>query len=300
LTATVCLTYKPRTPSADLTALRSLLFVPGNDAHKLVRAAQSGADAVIADLEDAVPVAAKADARALVAQSLAAPAAAEGAPARSRPLRLVRVNAADTAYFADDVALLQEAHPDGAVLPKASAAAAAMFAATGLPVLAIVETASGVREAFTIAQADNVFALLLGALDLSVELGLESRPDGLELQYARSKLVVDSAAAGVRPPFDSVHVGVRDAEGLRAQAELARSLGMAGKACIHPAQVEIVNHVFSPDAEQVAWARRVIAAAESAEQQGVGAIALDGAMVDAPVLARARRIVSDSERSHTS
>jgi citrate lyase subunit beta/citryl-CoA lyase len=220
-------------------------------------------------------------------------------PARSRPLRLVRVNAADTPYFADDLALLQAARPDAAVLPKASVASAAELVATGLPILAIVETAAGVREAFEIARAENVFALMLGGLDLAVELGLDSRPDGLELHYARSKLVVDSVAAGLRPPFDSVHVRVRDADGLRAQAELARSLGMAGKGCIHPAQVEIVNQVFSPDAEQVEWARRVIAAAESAERRGVGAIALDGAMVDAPVLARARRIVSDSKRSLT-
>jgi citrate lyase beta subunit len=296
LTGALCLTYNPRTPPADLTALRSLLFAPGNDEHKLIRAAGSGADAVIADLEDAVPAAAKADARNSVARSLAASAPVAGAP-RSGPLRLVRVNAADTPYFADDLALLEAARPDAAVLPKASAASAAQLAATGLPILAIVETAAGVREAFEIARTERVFALLLGALDLSVELGLEFRPDGLELHYARSKLVVDSVAAGVRRPFDSVHVAVRDAEGLRAQAELGRSLGMAGKACIHPAQVEIVNQVFSPDAEQVEWARRVIAAAESAERRGVGAIALDGAMVDAPVLARARRIVTDSERS---
>jgi citrate lyase beta subunit len=282
----------------DLTSLRSLLFAPGNDDHKLLRAAESGADGVIADLEDAVLADAKADARECVARSLAAPAVRPSSPA-ARLARLIRVNGADTPYFADDLALLEAARPDAVVLPKASAATAYELAATGLPVIAIVETAAGVREAFEIARADNVFALLLGALDLSVELALESRPDGLELLYARSKLVVDSAAAGIRAPFDSVHVAVRDAEGLQAQAGLARSLGMGGKACIHPAQVEIVNRIFSPDAEQVEWARRVIAAADAAEQRGVGAIALDGAMVDAPVLARARRIVTDSERSTT-
>ncbi len=260
---------------------------------------------MIADLEDAVPAAAKSEARDCVARSLAssspAPARAATTPSARpvRPARLVRVNAADSPYFADDLALLEAARPDAVVLPKASAASAAELARAGLPVLAIVETAAGVREAFEIARSETVFALLLGALDLSVELGLESRPDGLELHYARSKLVVDSAAAGIRPPFDSVHVAIRDADGLRAQAELARSLGMKGKACIHPAQVEIVNRVFSPDAEQVEWAHRVIAAAKAAEQRGVGAIALDGAMVDAPVVARARRIVSDSERSST-
>lgn len=166
-----------------------------------------------------------------------------------------------------------------------------------MPVLAIVETALGVRVAFETASELNVFALMVGAVDLAAELGLEPRPDALEIHYVRSKLVVDSAAAGARPPFDVVHATLDDPDGLAEQARLARSLGLRGKACIHPAQVEIVNSAFTPDAASIDWAKRVIAAAETAAGDGTGAVAVEGTMADAPVVARARRIVSEGERS---
>ncbi len=116
--------------------------------------------------------------------------------------------------------------------------------------IAIVETALGVRQAYETARLPRVAALVLGAVDLGAELGLEPRADGQEVLYARSQLVVDSAAAGIRSPFDLVHLDTRDDEGLEAEARLARSLGFRGKACIHPAQVEIVNRVFSPTKEE--------------------------------------------------
>jgi citrate lyase subunit beta/citryl-CoA lyase len=140
-----------------------------------------------------------------------------------------------------------------------------------------------------------VAALLLGAADLGAELGWEPRPDGLELVYARSKVVADSAAAGIRGPFDVVHVDTRDDAGLEAAARFARSLGFRGKACIHPAQVPIVNRVFRPDADSVAWAERVVEAAETGGREGRGAVALDGEMIDAPIVDRARKILSDAK-----
>ena len=112
--------------------------------------------------------------------------------------------------------------------------------------IAIVETAQGLRLAYETASHPRVEALVLGAVDLGLELGLEVRPDGQEVLFARSKLVLDSAAAGIRGPFDLVHLDVRDGEGLEAECRLARSLGFRGKACIHPAQVDIVNAVFAP------------------------------------------------------
>src|SRR4029077_20994931 len=107
------------------------------------------------------------------------------------------------------------------------------------------------------------------------ELGWEPRPDGLEVLYARSKVVADSAAAGIRGPFDIVHLDIRDDTGLEAAARFARSLGFRGKGCTHPAQVDIVNRVFLPDADSVEWAERVIEAAEAGEREGRGAVALD-------------------------
>jgi citrate lyase beta subunit len=162
-------------------------------------------------------------------------------------------------------------------------------------VIAIVETAQGLRLAFETASSPRVAALMLGAADLGAELGWDPRPDGLELLYARSKVVADSAAAGIRGPFDVVHLDTRDTEDLEAAARFARSLGFRGKACIHPAQVAIVNRVFQPEADSVAWAERVLAAAETGEREGRGAVSLDGEMVDAPVVERARRILSDAK-----
>ena len=161
--------------------------------------------------------------------------------------------------------------------------------------IAIVETALGLRLAYETASSPRVAALLLGAADLGAELGWEPRPDGLELLYARSKVVADSAAARIRGPFDVVHLDTRDDEGLEAAALFARSLGFRGKACIHPAQVGVVNRVFLPEPDSVVWAERVVEAAERGEREGHGAVALDGEMIDAPVVDRARRILSEAK-----
>src|SRR2546421_6390546 len=211
----------PSPTTGDLAHLRSLLFAPGSDERKLRSALTSGADAVVADLEDAVVPARKDAARELVA--------------RVRP-PLVRVNGADTSWFAGDLALVRSLELDAIVLPKATPEAVAALGSSGPPVVAIVETAAGVRTTYEIASAPRVAALILGAVDLGAEVGLEPRRDGLELLYARSKIVFDSVAAGIRAPFDVVHLDVRDDDGLEAEGRLARSLGFGGKVCIHPAQ----------------------------------------------------------------
>jgi citrate lyase beta subunit len=183
------------------------------------------------------------------------------------------------------------------VLPKATPAAVAALGDTGPPVIALVESAAGVRSSYEIASAPRVEALLLGAVDLGAETGIQPRADGLELLYARSKLVFDSVAAGIRAPFDVVHVDVRDDEGLEHECRLALSLGLRGKACIHPRQLEIVNRIFAPSEEDVAWARDVVAAYERESAAGRGVFALRGAMVDLPVVERARRVLAETERS---
>ena len=276
--------------SADLPWLRSVLFAPGSDEEKLERTLRSEADAVVADLEDSVVQAEKAAARDIVQRAFGDPG--DGCA------RLVRVNGAETPWFDDDVSLLARLDLDGVVLPKATPSGVAALASAGLPVIAIVETAAGVRFAYEIASSPNVLALLLGAVDLGAELGLEPDGDRLELlDYVRPKLVIDSAAAGIRPPFDAVHLEFRDDEGLAKQAERARRFGLRGKACIHPAQVPVVNRVFAPRPDEIEWARRVIEVAQAGEEAGRGAVALDGALVDTPVVARAQRIVDESGRA---
>jgi citrate lyase beta subunit len=215
---------------------------------------------------------------------------------RLRP-SVVRINGVGTPWFEDDLAAIGELPLDALVVPKATPEAVAALGPDGPPLIAIVETAQGLRLAYETASSPRVAALLLGAADLGAELGWEPRPDGLELLYARSKVVADSAAAGIRAPFDVVHLDTRDDEGLEAAARFARSLGFRGKACIHPAQLEIVNRIFLPEADSVAWAERVLEAAERGEREGHGAVALDGEMVDAPIVDRARRILSDAKGS---
>lgn len=242
---------------------------------------------MIADLEDAVAPAEKEAARALVARVLR--------ETPSRAAATVRVNGAGTPQFEADLELVRELSPDGVVLPKATPAALAALGPDGPPVLALVETAAGLRAAFELACHPRVEALVLGGADLGAELGLEPRADGLELLHARSTLVVDSAAAGIGPPIDVVHLDTRDAAGLEQEARLARSLGLGGKACIHPAQVAVVNEVFSPRPEELRWAEAVLDAYEDGLRAGRGAVSLAGEMIDVAVVERARRLIAQAE-----
>jgi citrate lyase beta subunit len=234
---------------------------------------------VIADLEDAIAPPEKPAAREVVARL---------APG------VVRVNGADTEWFDGDLALVADMELDAVVLPKATPDAVAALGDGGPPLIAIVETAQGLRLAYETASAPRVAALVLGAVDLGAELGLEPRADGLEILHARSRVVVDSAAAGIRPPFDIVHLEIHDDEGLEAEAAFARSLGFRGKVCIHPRQVPIVNRAFGPSDREVAWALRVV---EAFDESGEGVLAVNGEMIDLPVVERARRVLDEVERS---
>jgi citrate lyase beta subunit len=212
----------------------------------------------------------------------------------TRSARLVRINAVDTDFWQDDLRAIEDLRLDAVVLPKATPDAVAALGADGPPIVAIVETAAAVRLAYEIAAAPRVAGLVVGAVDLGAELGLEPRRDGQEILYARSKVVVDSAAAGIRAPFDVVFVDVRDAAGLEAETGFARSLGFGGKACIHPDQVAIVNRVFTPRPDELEWARRVVGAYDEGRREGRGVVGLNGVMVDLPVVKRAQRLLSQA------
>ena len=276
---------------ATFQTSRSFLFAPGSDERKLRRALEAGADAVIADLEDAVVAPEKEAARTTVASVFDATPA--GACAR-----LVRINAVGTEWHAADLAAVARLDLDGIVLPKATAEAAlAVTEVLPLPIVAIVETAAGLRGAYELAAVPAVARLILGAVDLGLALGLERRADGLELLHARSALVVDSAAADLSGPNDQVWVGIRDHDGLAADCALGRSLGLRAKACIHPDQVTVVNQAFLPSENELSRAREIVAAYEQAERDGRGAVALDGELIDLPVVERARQLLTESKRS---
>lgn len=265
--------------------VRSVLFVPALDGRKWAKALAGEADAVILDLEDSVAPGEKARARASVAESVVE-------RVNPGPMVFVRVNDLGTAWAAEDVAAVEASGADGLVLPKADGGSIAGLPAEGLPVMAIIETAEGLRTVDAVARHPRVRALLLGGADLANELGLEYRADGMELLYARSHVVVASAAAGLGAPVDVVHLDVRAESALRQECRLGRSLGMGGKMCIHPGQVDAVNEEFSPSPAEVDQARAVVAAYDAADAAGSGVTVLDGRMIDRPVVLRAQRTLA--------
>jgi len=278
---------------------RSWLFVPGDSARKIARAAGSGADALILDLEDAVAPEGKSAARALVAAALHEPA----------PMpRFVRVNALGTGLAEADVAALAPAGPAGWVLPKCEGAGdvAALVRLIdraggdpGAPVLALAtETARGVLNLMRADWAHPRLAgLTWGAEDLAADLGAGSNRDATgayagPFRLARDLTLLAARAAGVAA-VDAVFTDLTDPEGLAAEARAAAALGFDGKLAIHPAQVAVIHAAFAPDAAALDWARRVIAALDAA---GTGVARLDGRMLDRPHRLQAERILARADR----
>ena len=264
---------------------RSLLFVPGHQSARFDKACQSGADAVVLDLEDAVPPDRKDEARAQVAQWLAARAGGDG----TGPAIAVRINAADTPWHAADVGLCTHGGVDALMLPKSEDAAVLRALAAKLPAVALlplVETARGMARVEEIAAAPGVQRLVFGTIDFQADLAIEGEGD--ELLYFRSRMVLASRVAGLQPPVEGVSTTIDDAVRIEADALQGRRLGFGAKLCIHPKQVAMVNQGFSPTPAQIDWARRVIAADAAS---GGAPVAVDGKMVDRPVVLKAQSIL---------
>ena len=266
-----------------LDSARSLLFAPGSSERKLGKALASDAHGVIADLEDGVVPAERELARETIQRLLGA---------TGHPLRCVRVNPPGEPDFERDAELVAALSGVTVVVPKAMPDALDVLPGTA-PIVAIVETPAGLAAARSLAGHPRVAALMLGSLDLSAALGLRPRADGLELLFARSELVLASALAGVRPPFDGPRAELRDASGLEREVELAASLGLGGKACIHPDQVAAVNAGFGASAAQLRWAQAVVDEYEAAARRGSRLAVVGGAMIDEPVVARARAVIAN-------
>jgi citrate lyase subunit beta/citryl-CoA lyase len=257
---------------------RSYLFVPAHRPDRFDKALASGADAVILDLEDAVAPQEKARAREAVARWL-----------RLDHAVLVRINAAGTEWFDDDLALCRNAGVAGVVLPKCESPAqvdAVTSAAPGVDVLPLIESARGIAAVNVIAVTRGVQRLVFGSIDLQLDLDMAC--DDAELLPFRLQLVLASRLAGIDPPIDGVVPAFDDMAAIRDAASRARRLGFGGKLCIHPKQVDAVNQAFSPSASDIAWARRVL---ETAKSSGGAALALDGAMIDKPLVLRAEAIL---------
>lgn len=260
---------------------RSLLFVPGSRPDRFDKAMAAGADAVVVDLEDAVAPTDKEQAREALAAWLA--------PARRV---IVRINGADTGWFADDLALCARPGVAAVMLPKAERAddIAALRAAGAATVLPLVESAAGFAALAKLAGAPGVQRLVFGSLDFQVDLGMHDAHED-ELLAFRSQLVLASRLAGLQAPVDGVTTSIDDPARLRDDALRARRLGFGGKLCIHPRQVAEVSACFAPTEGERAWARRVL---DAATASGGAAAAVSGQMVDTPVILRARAILRDA------
>ncbi|MGB3070215.1 MAG: CoA ester lyase [Ottowia sp.] len=283
--------------------MRSLLFVPGHDERKLVKGLSSGADALIVDLEDAVPEAEKARARGITAAFVSA-------HQEHLPL-FVRVNALSTGLTLDDLAAVVRARPYGIMLPKCASVRDADLLGAYLQALEVregvpagrtrilpisTETAASVLGSASYGEKPNerLCGLMWGGEDLAADIGATANrgPDGrygAPYELARSLTLMGATAAQV-PAVDAVFTNFRDTPGLRSEAEQALRDGFSAKAAIHPDQIGPINEAFTPTAEDIAWAGRVTEAFEANPTRG--AIQLDGKMLDRPHLRSARRVLA--------
>ena len=278
---------------------RTMLFMPGNNPGMLASAQSLGADCVIFDMEDAVAQSEKDAARILIRHTLI----------YMRPQGMgvaVRINALDTPFWKEDIAAAVHGGADIILAPKTNSPDYVGELMAGLEaaelkhgvedarivVFALVESALGIENAFAIASAHKrLGGILLGAEDLTAELGAKRTAKGDEIFYARSRIVMACRAARIRA-IDTPFPFVADLEAMAADAALAAQLGFDGKAAISPHHIVAINAAFSPNPEQINWANRVMAVASSAAEEGKGVASLDGMMIDLPVIKRAERILS--------
>jgi citrate lyase subunit beta / citryl-CoA lyase len=258
---------------------RTYLFVPGDRGDRFDKAWNSGADHVIIDLEDAVAPAQKDAARKSAADWMTP----------ERPV-WVRINACNTAWHEADVEIA--AHPGlrGFMIPKAEQLPRTLIKAClehKKSLIPLVETAVGFKNLPGLAETAAVERLAFGSIDFQVDMGIEGDDDALA--YFRSQLVLTSRLANIQPPLDGVTTDLTDPEVLRRDTLRAKRFGFGGKLCIHPRQVVPVNRIFLPNDGEVAWARAVI---HAVNQSGTAVVAVDGKMIDKPVLAKAERIIS--------
>jgi citrate lyase subunit beta/citryl-CoA lyase len=279
-----------------------MLFTPGNRLDMLEKAVHSGTDAVIVDLEDSVSL----DNKAMARDNLT------NLPDSPVPY-YVRTNAVETGLLWADVVAAGRAPVVGVIIPKAEdpivisqvdGALTALEMTAGKPVgsitvIPLIESGLGVRLTYEMAKAsDRVECVMFGGGeqgDLVADLGVEWTPEGTGLMQARSQVLLSSRAAGVPYPMEAVFMDFRNPDGLRLESELARTLGYVGKVAIHPAQIQVINEVFTPSAEVVEYQRKVLAAFEEAEAEGKASIAVDGKMVDYAVARVARAILARAD-----
>ena len=289
-----------------LGPIRTALFVPGNRPDRVDKAIATAADRVIIDLEDAVAVSQKVETRALVRDKIIAH--------KDRGV-LVRINGLETNFFVGDLKAVVVKELGGIVLPKTENSHQVDkihrllvdlekkqgLNAGGIAVILLTESALAIQNIFQILSAaielNREFLVALGAADYALDMGIEITKDGGELIYPRSRIAVACRAAGIAPPLDTPFLNdLKYIEALKDDAARAKQLGFQGKLCIHPNQIDPCHVIFTPTAEEISFARRVVDAFEAEESSGAAAIQVDGKFVDYPVVERSRRILQLASR----
>ena len=295
-----------------MRALRSLLNVPGNRPDMLAKARGYGADALILDLEDAVPADRKAEARDIVAATLG-----EWSAGPDAPITYVRVNGLDTGLLEADLDAIVQSGLAGIQLPKSHDAATIRrvdaeltrlerergLAPDAVEILVSLESARGVLFAWEVlTAATRVGSVMIGTAqdaDLQGDVGYLTTDSGDETLHIRSHVVLAARAAGITNPIDGVYADHRDAAGLEVAARRARELGYRGKKLIHPAQIEVVHRVFTPTERELDVHRRVLEAMAAAAAEGRATAVVDGRMVDVAMADTARRVLAQAEEYRT-
>jgi citrate lyase beta subunit len=281
-----------------MRARRALLYMPGDDMHKIQKAIGLGVDVICMDIEDGVAVNRKSAARVTIVEALKT-------LDFGRSEKAVRINPVGSDLVEDDLQTVLPARPDSIVIPKVNSAEQVHWVSAHLAdaerqygwttgsisLLALIESALGVVNLREIASSDpRLQVLIFGAEDLAGDIGAIRTPEGWEIFYARSAVVTHAAAFGLQA-LDMVYMDLQDIDGLRRESEEGAHLAYSGKQIIHPNQVEPVQAAFTPSDEAIAHARRVVDADARHQHEGKGAFTLDGKMVDAPVVKAARRVL---------
>ncbi|HBC92162.1 MAG TPA: CoA ester lyase [Pelotomaculum sp.] len=280
-----------------MSLYRTMLFVPADNLRRAGKALMLNADGVVLDLEDAVAISEKANARQSLKEALTLP---------RRGNVFIRVNSAQTDFILADLQVAVVQGVKGIVLAKSESAEEIrqidwlmklLEKERGLPpgaleIIPFIESANAVMNAYAVAAASpRVSRMFLGGVDYVQDIGTSFSKAGSELFFARSQLVVASRAAGIEAPIDTVYPDFKDIEGLVADAKLVRQMGFQGKLAIHPGQIAPLNEVFAPTAEEIAWAKKIVVVFDESEAKGQAVLQVDGKMIEYPIANRARRIL---------
>lgn len=285
-----------------MTIYRSMLFAPANDLRKVGKALLLNVDGTVLDLEDAVALSEKTNARNALKEALSLP---------RRGDVFIRVNSVQTEFILSDLLAAVTEGVKGLVVAKSESAEEIRqvdwligkiekergLTEGSMEIIPFIESANAIVNAFSIASSSpRVSRMFFGGVDYVLDIGTTFSKGGTELFYARSQLVVASRAAGIEPPIDTVYPDFKDIGGLVADAKAVRQMGFQGKLAIHPGQIEPLNEVFTPTPEEISWAEKIVAVFDEEEAKGQAVFQVDGKMIEYPIANRARRIIALAEQ----